>query len=143
MKDPKIISEVLGSKYIFLRNGESGIPKSLHILTAQLLQNNIISLDDIYPWLTPDDKVMHKECEKNMKDAKEYFRKLQVISVNKTEKEDTPEDPENPTEKYKSNQKLGLCEALLLVGDWNNAKILMNHLPEFYAVGFESIALAL
>ncbi|KAL3266220.1 hypothetical protein HHI36_010402 [Cryptolaemus montrouzieri] len=143
MKDPKIISEVLGSKYIFLRNGESGIPKSLHILTAQLLQNNIISLDDIYPWLTPDDKVMHKECEKNMKDAKEYFRKLQVISVNKTEKEDTPEDPENPTEKYKSNQKLGLCEALLLVGDWNNAKILINHLPEFYAVGFESIALAL
>ncbi|KAK9870147.1 hypothetical protein WA026_006238 [Henosepilachna vigintioctopunctata] len=143
MKDPKIISEVLGSKYVFLRNSDNGIPKSLHILTAQLLQNGIISLDDIYPWLTPDDKVMQKECEKNMKEAKEYFRKLQVISVNKTEKEETPEEPDNPIEKYRSNQKLGLCEALLLVGDWDNAKVLINHLPEHYAVGFEPIALAL
>ncbi|XP_044748967.1 THO complex subunit 2 isoform X1 [Coccinella septempunctata] len=143
MSDPKIISEVLGSKYSFLRNTENGAPKSLHILTAQLLQNSIISLDDIYPWLTPDDKIMQKECEKNMKEAKEYFRKLQVISVNKTDKEETPEEPENPIEKYKWNQKLGLCEALLLIGDWENAKILINHLPEHYAVGFEPIALAL
>lgn len=86
---------------------------------------------------------MQKECEKNMKEAKEYFRKLQVISVNKTDKEETPEEPENHIEKYKSNQKLGLCEALLLIGDWENAKILINHLPEHYAVGFEPIALAL
>lgn len=52
MNDPKIISEVLGSKYSFLRNSENGSPKSLYLLTAQLLQHSIISLDDIYPWVS-------------------------------------------------------------------------------------------
>ncbi|KAJ3658904.1 hypothetical protein Zmor_010618 [Zophobas morio] len=143
MKDPKIVSEVLASKFTFLRNSESSVPRSLYILTAQLLQHNIISLDDIYLWLTPEDKVMYKECEKAMKDAKEYVRKLQIISINNKEKEETPEEPENVLEKYNSNQKLGLCEALLLVGDWENAKNLINRLPDHYALSFQPIALAL
>lgn len=51
MKDPKIISEVLGSKYIFYKNNETQAPQSLNILTAQLLQHNIIALDDIFIWV--------------------------------------------------------------------------------------------
>lgn len=52
MNDPKIICEVLGSKYIFYRNNNEIVPRSLYILTAQLLQHNIISLDDIYIWVS-------------------------------------------------------------------------------------------
>lgn len=53
MNDQKIIAEVLGSKYIFQRNSsESNVPKSLYVLTAQLLQHGLISLDDIYPWVS-------------------------------------------------------------------------------------------
>lgn len=143
MNDPKTICEVLGSKYTFLRNSEEPIPKSLYVVTAQLLQHNIISLDDIYVWLTPEDKVMHKECEKAMKDAKEYIRKLQIISISNKDKEDAPEEVENVREKYTSNQKLGLCEALLSVGDWENAQTLMRRLPEHYAVEQQPIALEL
>lgn len=51
MNDPKIICEVLGSKYTFLRNNETPVPKSLYTLTAQLLQNEIISLEEIYVWV--------------------------------------------------------------------------------------------
>jgi THO complex subunit 2 len=51
MKDPKIVSEVLASKFTFLRNSETSVPRSLYILTAQLLQHSIISLDDIYLWV--------------------------------------------------------------------------------------------
>lgn len=144
MNDPKTICEVLGSKYTFLRNSEEPVPKSLYIVTAQLLQHNIIALDDIYVWLTPDDKIMQKECEKNMKDAKEYVRKLQIISINNKDKEDSPaEEVENVREKYVFNQKLGLCEALLTVGDWENTLVLMRRLPENYAVEQQPIALEL
>lgn len=143
MNDPKTICEVLGSKYTFLRNSEEPVPRSLYIVTAQLLQHGIISLNDIYVWLTPEDKVMHKECEKSMKDAKEYIRKLQIISISNKEKEDTPEEVENAREKYVFNQKLGLCEALLSVGDWENAQSLIRRLPEYYAVEQQPIALEL
>lgn len=93
--------------------------------------------------LTPEDKVMQKECDKNMRDAKEYVRKLQIISINNKDKEDSQEEVEHSTEKYSSNQKLGLCEALLDIGDWNNAQLLMKQLPEHYAVEYQPIAVAL
>lgn len=111
--------------------GESGLRYGEFLLKKKSFQ------------LTPEDKVMYKECEKAMKDAKEYVRKLQIISINNKEKEETPEEPENVLEKYNSNQKLGLCEALLLVGDWENAKNLINRLPDHYALSFQPIALAL
>lgn len=86
---------------------------------------------------------MFKECDKAMKDAKEYVRKLQIISINNKEKDEVPEEPENLLEKYNNNQKLGLCEALLLVGDWKNAENLIKRLPDQYALSFEPNALAL
>ncbi|XP_049826219.1 THO complex subunit 2 isoform X2 [Aethina tumida] len=143
MNDSKIISEVLSTKFTFLKNNELTIPQSLYVLTAQLLQHKLISLDEIYTWLTPDDKTMQKEHEKNLKDAKEYVRKLQIISINQKEKEESPEEVENVQEKYSANQKLGLIEACLIVGDWENAHVLMKRLPEYYAVGFQPIAVAI
>lgn len=143
MNDSKIISEVLSTKFTFLKNNELTIPQSLYVLTAQLLQHKLISLDEIYTWLTPDDKTMQKEHEKNLKDAKEYVRKLQIISINQKEKEESPEEVENVQEKYSANQKLGLIEACLIVGDWENAHVLMKRLPEYYAVSFQPIAVAI
>lgn len=91
----------------------------------------------------PEDKVMQIECDTNMAEAKEYLRKLQVISINSKDKEEPPEEPENPIEKYKVNQKLGLCEALLSIGDWNNAQLLIRMLPDNYAIEQQPIAMAL
>ncbi|KAF2879485.1 hypothetical protein ILUMI_26680 [Ignelater luminosus] len=144
MNDKKIIAEVLGSKYIFQRNSsETTVPSSLYLLTAQLLQHDLISLDDIYVWLTPEDKVMQKDWEIDMKNAKEYVRKLQIINLNSANKEDSPEEKENSVEKYNCNQKLGVCEALLDIGDWNNAQLIIKRLPEHFALDHQPVALAL
>jgi THO complex subunit 2 len=49
--------------------------------------------------LTPDDKVIHKEWEKDMKEAKEYVRKLNIISTKDKDKEEPMEEKENIQEK--------------------------------------------
>lgn len=86
---------------------------------------------------------MQKECDKDMKDAKEYLRKLQIISISNKDKEEPPEEKENATEKYTFNQKFGLCEALLEIGDWHNTQLLMKRLPDHYLMEQEPIAIAL
>lgn len=86
---------------------------------------------------------MTKEAEKDMKDAKEYVRKLQIISISNKEKEEVPEEKENPTDKYNNNQKFGLCEAVISLGDWETAESLIKYFPEHYAVQQEPIALAI
>lgn len=46
-------------------------------------------------------------------------------------------------DKYPSNQKWNLCEALLIVGDWNSAEILIDKLPKQSVIVNEPVALAL
>lgn len=41
------------------------------------------------------------------------------------------------------NQKLGLLEALLRIGDWHHAQSIMDQMPPFYATSHKAIALAL
>lgn len=41
------------------------------------------------------------------------------------------------------NQKLGLLEALLRIGDWQHAQSIMEQMPAFYATSHKAIALAL
>lgn len=93
--------------------------------------------------LSPDDKTMSKEAENDMKEAKEYVRKLQIISINNKDKEENTEEQENPIDKYNNNQKFGLCEAIISIGDWETAQSLIKRFPEYYAVQQEPIALAI
>lgn len=51
MNDPKIISEVLSTKFAFLKKNGTDLPQSLFILVAHLLQHKLISLDHIYFWV--------------------------------------------------------------------------------------------
>ena len=41
------------------------------------------------------------------------------------------------------NQKFGLLEALLKVGDWIHAEVIISNLPTYYAVSKPAIATAL
>lgn len=41
------------------------------------------------------------------------------------------------------NQKLGLLEALLRLGDWHHAQSIMDQMPSFYTTSHKAIALAL
>jgi hypothetical protein len=53
--------------------------------------------------LTPDDKVIQKEWEKDMKEAKEYVRKLSIISTKEKDKEEPVEEKENVQEKVRES----------------------------------------
>lgn len=149
--DGNIICEVLGYKYRHFATATS-TPSSLYKVTALLLQHNVIKLEDIYNWLSPADKEIIADWDAELNDAKEFVRKLNVIST-KGDQPDTNGDTasgdqkdsgiSSASEKYAANQKLGLCEALLLVGDWRNAQVLMKKLPDQSVIVHEPIARAL
>ncbi|XP_018404813.1 PREDICTED: THO complex subunit 2 isoform X4 [Cyphomyrmex costatus] len=138
MSDQQVLCEVLGFKYCSTINAT---PFSLQKVTALMLQHGVIKLDDILPWLVPDDKTIISDHEQVMKQAKEYVRKMSVISTK--DKEDVIEEKESAQDKYASNQKFGLCEALLEVGAWEVAQSLFNRLPDYCFTDQRPIALAL
>ncbi|XP_008557478.1 THO complex subunit 2 isoform X2 [Microplitis demolitor] len=139
MSDHQVLCEVLGFKYCC--NVEA-TPFSLQKVTALMLQHGVIDLDDILPWLVPDDKVIIKDHEQIMRQAKEYVSKMSVISTR--DKEETPaEEKEVVPDKYTGNQKFGLCEALLEVGAWDVAQRLFSRLPDHCMTDQRPIALAL
>lgn len=50
--DPKVLCEILGFKFSHYYKNKEPTPMNLYIVTALLLQHNIIQLDDIYPWVS-------------------------------------------------------------------------------------------
>ncbi|XP_059482003.1 THO complex subunit 2 isoform X2 [Neocloeon triangulifer] len=151
MGDRKILSEVLGYKFTLYHSGLGETeksdsepvytPTSLYTVTALMLKHDVVSLDDIYGWLLPEDKQITSAWEKEMADAKEYVRKLNIISTK--DKEETPEEPEPPCRKVNVNQKFGLCEALCRVGAWSHVQKLFDRIPETCLMSQPSVALAL
>ncbi|XP_072941770.1 THO complex subunit 2 isoform X2 [Epargyreus clarus] len=132
MGDPQVISEVLGFKLgnmEILDNYKE--PPPLMTVIALLLQHQVISLDNIYPWLRPDDSIMAKEADKELKLVQDYIRKLNIVST-KGPQANGPtefiEEKADPQE-YWSNQKLVLGEALLKVTAWREFAALSARLP--------------
>lgn len=53
MDESKVLCEVLGFKYLHHHNSSEEItPSSLYVITALLLQHEIISFEDIYCWVS-------------------------------------------------------------------------------------------
>uniref|UniRef100_T1GUM3 THO complex subunit 2 n=1 Tax=Megaselia scalaris TaxID=36166 RepID=T1GUM3_MEGSC len=142
MPNSTIISEVLGYKFRHFAENNEVTPFSLYQITALLLKYGVINLTDIYVWLSPLDSTITENWHKSIAEANEFVRKMNVILTNK---DSDPVEPEqyNPEEGYMSNQKFGLCEALLKVGDWENSLTIINQLPEQCVLVHELIAKAL
>uniref|UniRef100_A0A182MYW7 THO complex subunit 2 n=1 Tax=Anopheles dirus TaxID=7168 RepID=A0A182MYW7_9DIPT len=141
INDGNIICEVLGYKYRYFADVQT--PGSLFKVTALLLQHSVIKLDDIYAWLNPPDKSIVADWEAEMTQAKEYVRKLNIILTNKDKEPEQEPEFETAPEKYALNQKWGLCEALLSIGEWTTANQLIRKLPEQSVMVHEPIAGAL
>lgn len=93
MPNGNIICEILGYKYRYFADAKT--PSSLYIITALLLQSGLIHLNDIYTWLSPADRTLQSEWEKEIHAAKEYVRKLNVISTNKDKEMEVDEEKED------------------------------------------------
>ncbi|XP_033742553.1 THO complex subunit 2-like isoform X3 [Pecten maximus] len=130
----------LVSNFISSRRKET--PASLYTLAAHLLQNGLIGLDSLYPHLSPPDSKIREHHQKDIDDAKAYARKLSVVILSERS-DDKKDDDTVKVDLHVTNQKLGLIEALLGLGAWDNAKQILDRLPEFFATTYKPIAMGL
>ncbi|XP_042196497.1 THO complex subunit 2 isoform X1 [Callorhinchus milii] len=146
MCEPQTLCHILGFKFKFYQEPNGETPPSLYRVAAILLQNNLIELEDLYLHLLPSDASIIEHHKREIVEAKQIARKLTlvVLSADKPdEKEKEKEKEEEKNEKPPDNQKLGLLEALLKIGDWYHAQCIMDQMPPFYATSHKPIALAL
>uniref|UniRef100_A0A8C3HKT5 THO complex subunit 2 n=1 Tax=Chrysemys picta bellii TaxID=8478 RepID=A0A8C3HKT5_CHRPI len=146
MCEPQTLCHILGFKFKFYQEPNGETPSSLYRVAAVLLQHNLIDLEDLYVHLLPVDNAILEEHKREIVEAKQIVRKLTmvVLSSEKTEEKEKEKDKEEEkTEKPPDNQKLGLLEALLKVGDWQHAQSIMDQMPPFYATSHKPIAIAL
>uniref|UniRef100_G1QCE7 THO complex subunit 2 n=1 Tax=Myotis lucifugus TaxID=59463 RepID=G1QCE7_MYOLU len=146
MCEPKTLCHILVFKFKFYQEPNGETPSSLYRVAAVLLQVNLIDLNDLYVHLLPADNCIMDEYKREMVEAKEIVRKLKVVAlssekIDKQEKE--KEKEEEKVEKPPDNQKLGLLEALLKIGDWQHAQNIMDQMPPYYAASHKLIALAI
>lgn len=136
------ISQVMGFKFGFYQQGDSKeTPQSLYRVTAFLLKAKVMQLSQLYSLLTPDDSKIVEERKLEFTNAQAYIKQLNSLSTNPTDgnkKEDAK--PEVAKPEKEDNQKLGLCAALIDVGDWEHARQLMGCFPDYYAASHLFIA---
>ncbi|XP_026135329.1 THO complex subunit 2-like isoform X1 [Carassius auratus] len=146
MCEHQTLCHMLGFKFKFHQEPNGETPSSLYHIAAALLQHNLIALEDLYVHLLPLDSSIVEEHKREILEAKQIARKLTMVLVpsEKTEdKEKEKEKEEEKNEKPPDNQKLGLLEALLRIGDWQHAQSIMDQMPAFYATSHKAIAVAL
>ncbi|KAL3879965.1 hypothetical protein ACJMK2_032241 [Sinanodonta woodiana] len=142
IREQTTLCHILGFKFQFYANEET--PSSLFRLAAVLLKNDLIDLDGLYPHLAPSDAVVMEFSANEMAEAKQYARKLTIVSLGGDKSNEEKKEEENvKIDPHDNNQKLGLVEALLNIGAWEKAKSIMDRLPEFFAVAHRPVATSL
>lgn len=114
------------------------VSQSFYRLLAILIHKDILDLDEIYPYLLPNDGKILKHHENLLEEAKRHAGKYNRVIVGeeksvkpviKALKEDSPYD-------YHclevDNHKINICNHLIDLGDWDKASDIANKLPEFY-----------
>ncbi|XP_077002597.1 THO complex subunit 2 isoform X6 [Tamandua tetradactyla] len=146
MCEPQTLCHILGFKFKFYQEPNGETPSSLYRVAAVLLQFNLIDLDDLYVHLLPADNSIMDEHKREIVEAKQIVRKLTMVVLSSEkidEREKEKEKEEEKVEKPPDNQKLGLLEALLKIGDWQHAQNIMDQMPPYYAASHKLIALAI
>ncbi|KAF4026732.1 hypothetical protein G4228_019018 [Cervus hanglu yarkandensis] len=146
MCEPQTLCHILGFKFKFYQEPNGETPSSLYRVAAVLLQFNLIDLDDLYVHLLPADNCIMDEHKREIVEAKQIVRKLTMVVLSSDkidEREKEKEKEEEKVEKPPDNQKLGLLEALLKIGDWQHAQSIMDQMPPYYAASHKLIALAI
>lgn len=146
MCEPQTLCHILGFKFKFYQEPSGETPSSLYRVAAVLLQVNLIDLDDLYVHLLPADNCIMDEHKREIVEAKQIVRKLTMVvlsSEKMDEREKEKEKEDEKAEKPPDNQKLGLLEALLKIGDWQHAQNIMDQMPPYYAASHKLIALAI
>lgn len=146
LDNPSTLNQILAFKFNFYNapDNELEIPSALYDVTASVISNNLIRVDDIYPYLLPTDAKIVEAYKAEIEEAKKFHRKLsEIMAVEGAKHEDVDIFEEERTKAIGPNQKLGLVLALLRNGDWRNASNIMGRLPEYCTVAYPAIGAAL
>ena len=90
--------------------------------------------------LSPNDRKILEDFKTDLSEAKTFAKKINAIISAEKQMEEQMAAEDDKKRQYVTNQKLGLISALFKVGDWTNAKAMIEQLPEYYAVSFDIIA---
>ena len=112
------------------------------MVSALLIQNGVMNLDDVYGLLAPEDAEISRMADKEIRDAKEFVRKLNIVST-AGKNEDEDKEGSGDKDKHDNNQKFGLLEALIKVGDWRHAQMILCQLPTYFATSQPDVSRAL
>jgi len=146
LPDRVTLKELLHFKFsYFVDNTEDETtPNSFYQLTALLIQHGILPMEDVYPWLSPADEDIEAAAAKEELEAKEYLRKINIVS---TKSQDDKDDDKDGRRKEKdpnhNNQKIGLLAALFKVGAWSLGEEMLRRLPLNYCIAQPKVSLAL
>ncbi|KAI8730814.1 THO complex subunit 2, partial [Biomphalaria glabrata] len=106
-------------------------------------ENELVDLDDLYPYLLPADSEIIPFHNKEVSDAKAYAKKLSTVILADKKEDEKKEEEQQIIDLRENIQKLGLCEALLEIGAWENARAIIDRLPENFVLVHPSISYAL
>lgn len=87
----------------------------------------------MYVYLTPTDALIHEAAAHELSEARLAARRAMIISTTEEKKTEEKFTKEQQFHLTVNNQKLGLCAALLKLGNWAAASRLINMLPPYYA----------
>ncbi|KAL6079090.1 THO complex subunit 2 [Balamuthia mandrillaris] len=127
----KSLPHILGFKYQYYYNPntKAKISKTLYDVTALLIQHKLLTIDEIWPHLSPSDEEGVKQAEKVFQQAATSAEKLTSVNLNLGAKSaDKGKETAATTTEEPENQKLGLLLSLLESNDWGSATLLLNRL---------------
>ncbi|KRY00418.1 THO complex subunit 2 [Trichinella pseudospiralis] len=102
-------------------------------MIAYLVYYGFLDLNVLLSKTSPTSAEMIQEAETTLKKAEADQRKLLTLSLRGPKETAEVEDTSEEKPSYLSNQKLALAVSFLEIGDWDNAKQVFDHMPEYYA----------
>ncbi|KAI0776038.1 transcription factor/nuclear export subunit protein 2-domain-containing protein [Trametes elegans] len=139
----RVLAQVLGFKFTYYQSADVAetTPRNLYLMTALLIREGFLRLEDLYPHIGPSDEHMpdyHKAYLKNVEDRIAGAKISQLAmaaplessgpSISKARPAAAPE-PKKEEKKEVPNQKLGLLNALLAVGAMRPAIAILSKFP--------------
>ncbi|KAJ7067990.1 transcription factor/nuclear export subunit protein 2-domain-containing protein [Mycena amicta] len=146
---PRVMAQVVGFKFAYYQSPDVAetTPKNLYLTAAILIRQGFITLEDLYPHLSPNDDNMDQLLNDYLADVQTRMtgRKPNALATAAPLSQD--ERPAAPATKAKAapapdqkktaepkkipNQKVGLLAALLAVGAMKPAVSIMSKFPWF------------
>lgn len=142
------LTQIIAFKFNFYHNDANLCTNpNLYQVAAILIKNKLIDLNDIWDYVLPADSEIQEFHSNELEDTRKNARRMNLVVTSIEEQVQLSFiDKLEPLLKHsliEDNQKLNLCLHLLKVGDWKNALMIIDKLPEFYALSDRRLALEL